>query len=308
MTTTNGPVGFVGLGVMGAPMAANLVAAGFDVVGYNRSPAPMRALVAAGGRVADDVASLSGDCPVVVTMLPDDAAVGAVHLGEAGVLANARPGALVVDMSTVSPMLSQELFARGRQLGLRVLDAPVSGGQQGAVEAVLSVMVGGSRDAFDAAMPIFSAVGKTVLHVGGPGAGQTVKAANQLLVGGIIELVAEAILFLEAQDVDLTAAIQVLAGGLAGNRILDRKADGMIARQFTPGFRIDLHHKDMGILLAAAREANVPLPLGGLVAQLFVAARARGDGSLDHTALLRLLEAGAPSAPGGAIPSSRVDR
>jgi 2-hydroxy-3-oxopropionate reductase len=151
-------------------------------------------------------------------------------------------------------------------------------------------MVGGSAGDFAAALPVLEAMGKTVVHVGATGAGQIVKAANQLLVGGIIELVSEALLLLEACDVDAQAAVAVLAGGLAGNRVLELKAAGMLARQFTPGFRIDLHHKDLGIVLATAREAGIALPVTGLVAQLFVAARAQGLGSLDHTGLLKVLE------------------
>lgn len=283
-------VGFVGLGIMGGPMAANLVKAGFDVVGYNRSQQPVDALVAAGGKGAASVAEAVRDADVVVTMLPDSPDVEAVVLGEDGVFAGAKPGLLFLDMSTIRPDVSARIAEAGAARGVRVLDAPVSGGEQGAVDATLSIMVGGRPEDFEAAKPVLEAVGKTIVHVGPAGSGQTVKAANQLIVAGTIELVAEALVFLEAYGVDTEAAVRVLAGGLAGNAVLERKADGMRARQFTPGFRVDLHHKDLGIVLSAAREAGVVIPVGALVAQLMAALRAQGDGGLDHSALLKLVE------------------
>ena len=170
------------------------------------------------------------------------------------------------------------------------MDAPVSGGETGAIEGTLSVMVGAEREVFDEVKPILETMGTTVVLVGPPGSGQTVKAANQLIVAGTIELVAEAIVFLRAYGVDTEAAVAVLAGGLAGSRILERKAANMLAGNFEPGFRIDLHHKDMGIVTAAARERDVAIPLGALTAQLVGAVRAQGDGRSDHSALLRGVE------------------
>jgi 2-hydroxy-3-oxopropionate reductase len=283
-------VGFIGLGIMGGPMAANLAAAGFDVVGYNRSPDPVRRLEERGGRGADSVAAAVAEAEVVVTMLPDSPDVEAVALGDDGVYARARPGSLHLDMSTIRPDVARRLAAAGAERGLRVLDAPVSGGEQGAIDATLSIMVGGDRRDVDDARPVLEAVGKTVVHVGPAGAGQTVKAANQLIVAGTLELVAEAIVFLEASGVDTEAAVQVLAGGLAGSAILERKAPAMLRRDFTPGFRVELHHKDMGIVTAAAREAGAVIPLGAAVAQLLASLQAGGDGGLDHSALLKLVE------------------
>jgi 2-hydroxy-3-oxopropionate reductase len=283
-------VGFIGLGIMGGPMAANLVRAGFEVVGHNRSPGPVRRLVEAGGRGASGVAEAVTGADVVVTMLPDSPDVEAVALGDGGIYASARPGTLHVDMSTIRPDVARRLAASGRERGLRVLDAPVSGGEQGAREASLSVMVGGEEADVADARPVLEAVGRTVVHVGPAGAGQTVKAANQLIVAGTLELVAEALVFLEATGVDTGAAVEVLGGGLAGSAVLDRKAPAMLARDFTPGFRVELHHKDMGIVTAAAREAGVVIPLGAVVAQLLAGLRAQGDGGLDHGALLRLVE------------------
>jgi 2-hydroxy-3-oxopropionate reductase len=283
-------VGFIGLGIMGGPMAANLVKAGFDVIGYNRNPEPTQRLVEQGGRGADSLAEAVRDADVVVTMLPDSSDVEAVALGEDGIYAHAKPATLHLDMSSIRPDVAKQVAEAGKERGIRVLDAPVSGGEQGAIDATLSIMIGGDPNDFADARPVLEAVGRTVVHVGPVGAGQTVKAANQLIVAGTIELVAEAIVFLEAYGVDMEAAIKVLTGGLAGNAILERKAPGMLARDFTPGFRIELHHKDMGIVTSAAREAGVVVPLGAVVAQLIASLKAQGDGGLDHSALLKLVE------------------
>jgi 2-hydroxy-3-oxopropionate reductase len=283
-------VGFIGLGIMGGPMAANLVKAGYSVVGYNRHPEAIERLVAAGGRAASDVAEAVTGADVVITMLPDSPDVEGVALGDDGIFAHAKPRLLYVDCSTIRPDVSARLAAEGAKRGIRVVDAPVSGGEQGAIEGSLSIMAGGSPEDFEAARPLLDTVGKTVVRVGPPGSGQTVKAANQLIVAGTIELVAEAIVFLEARRVEMDPAIKVLAGGLAGNAILDRKAAGMLAGRFDPGFRIDLHHKDLGIVQAAAREAGVIVPVGALVSQLVASLRAQGYGNLDHSALLLLVE------------------
>jgi 2-hydroxy-3-oxopropionate reductase len=283
-------LGFIGLGVMGAPMAAHLVAAGHTVSGFDVNTAAGEKLQAAGGRAAADVADAVAGADVVITMLPNHPQVEAVVLAAGGVLDVAEPGTLLIDMSTIRPETSIEVANVARDKKIRVLDAPVSGGQAGAEQASLSIMVGGSEEDFAAAKPVLDAVGKTIVHVGPHGAGQVVKAANQLVVGGIYGLVAEAIVLLEASGVDAATGLDVLAGGLAGSRILELKRQSMVDRQFAPGFRIDLHHKDMGIALAAARQADVALPLTGLVAQLVAAGRAMGYGSLDHSALLKVVE------------------
>lgn len=279
-------IGFIGLGIMGGPMAANLLAAGFDVIGHNRSPEKTGRFADRGGRGAASVAEAVSDADIVATMLPDSPDVRAV-LTE--VFAHAQPGALIIDFSTIRPDVAAELAAEGAERGFRVLDAPVSGGEQGAVDGALSIMVGGRAEDFRAASEVFAAVGTTIVHVGPSGAGQTVKAANQLIVAGTLELVAEAIVFLEAHGVDTTAALKVLGGGLAGSAVIERKGARMLARDFTPGFRVELHDKDMGIVTSAAREAGVVIPLGAAVAQLIAALRAQGDGGLDHSALLALV-------------------
>ncbi|GAA4055254.1 2-hydroxy-3-oxopropionate reductase [Actinomadura miaoliensis] len=283
-------IAFIGLGIMGGPMAVHLVKAGHDVVGYNRTPAKTRPLVEAGGRAAGSVAEAVADADVVAVMVPDSPDVRDVLAGEDGVFAHARPGTLVIDFSSIRPDVTVELADQARELGLRPLDAPVSGGEAGARDATLSIMVGGEAADFAAARPIFDVVGRTVVHVGPSGAGQTVKAANQLVVAANIQALAEAVVFLEAHGVDTAAALQVLGGGLAGSKVLDQKRDAMLSRSFDPGFRIELHHKDLGIVTAAAREAGVVVPLGALVAQLMAAALANGDGGLDHSALLRGVE------------------
>jgi 2-hydroxy-3-oxopropionate reductase len=280
-------IGFVGLGIMGSPMAANLLEAGHAVTGYDVSDERVEQLAGLGGKGASSVVEAVGGADVVITMLPDSPQVEEVA---PLVIEYGRPGLLYIDMSTIKPETSRGVARRAAAEGVRALDAPVSGGERGAIDGTLSIMVGGAAEDVEAARPVLWALGTTVVHVGPAGAGQTVKAANQLVVGGIYGLVSEAIVLLEASGVDPIAGLDVLAGGLAGSRILELKRHTMVKREFAPGFRIDLHHKDMGIAVAAAREAGVSLPLTGQVAQLVAAARAQGHGSLDHSALLKVIE------------------
>jgi 2-hydroxy-3-oxopropionate reductase len=283
-------IGFIGLGVMGRPMAEHLVRAGHQVTVHNRSEEPVRALVSAGAKAGGSAAGATAGADVVITMVPDSPDVEEVVLGENGVLSAARDRLLLIDMSTIRPDTARLVGEAAQARGVRFLDAPVSGGEAGAKEATLSIMVGGAAEDFDAALPVLELLGQTIVHVGPVGSGQTVKAANQLIVAGVIELVSEAIVLLEAHRVEMEPAIKVLAGGLAGNQILERKAAGMLARKFDPGFRIDLHHKDMQIIQAAARDAGVAIPVTALVAQMLVSLRSLGRGSLDHSAILTLVE------------------
>jgi len=283
-------IAFIGLGIMGLPMATNLVRAGHRVSGYNLTPEPIQKLAAEGGRAATSIADAVRGADTVITMVPDSPDVETALLGEDGVYAHAEPGALVIDMSTIRPDVARAVAAVGHEKGFRVLDAPVSGGEAGAIEAKLSIMVGGDPDVFAEAEPLFRVLGTTPVHVGPSGAGQTVKAANQLIVAGNIQLVAEALVFLEAHGVDTEAGLKVLNGGLAGSTVLTRKGDAMRARSFEPGFRIALHDKDMKIVTTAAREAGVAIPLGALVAQFVGALKAQGHGGLDHSALLKIVE------------------
>ncbi|MGX9296152.1 2-hydroxy-3-oxopropionate reductase [Tsukamurella paurometabola] len=283
-------IAFIGLGIMGSPMAVHLANAGHTVAGFNRSPERAKPLVDAGGRAAASIADAVADAEVIAVMVPDSPDVQAVLAGEGGVFDHAPAGALIIDFSSIRPDVTTDLARQAAERGYRLVDAPVSGGEAGAINAALSIMVGGAPEDFAAAKPVLDVVGKTVVHVGPNGSGQTVKAANQLIVAGNIQLLAEAIVFLEAYGVDTAAAAEVLGGGLAGSAVLNQKAQKMLDREFEPGFRIELHHKDLGIVTAAAREAGVVAPLGGLVAQLMASARACGDGPLDHSALLRGVE------------------
>jgi 2-hydroxy-3-oxopropionate reductase len=268
-------VGFIGLGVMGAPMARNLVAAGFDVVTYNRSPKSVE-----GARAASS-AREAASAEIVVTMLPDSAAVLAV----ADEIVAAAPS-LWIDMSTIHPTVSEELATRG----VPTLDAPVSGGDVGAQQGTLSIMVGGDAADFERAKPVFEAVGKTIVHVGGAGAGQVVKACNQVVVALTIQAVAEALTLGEKAGVDPAKILDVLGGGLAANRVMEMRRRNFLEHDFTPGFRVDLHHKDLNIALESGDAYGVPLPATSLVQQLLRTLRAQGHGALDHSALLMVVE------------------
>jgi 2-hydroxy-3-oxopropionate reductase len=290
--TTLPRVAWIGLGIMGSPMSENLIKAGYHVTGYTLEQDKLDRLTANGGTPAASIAEAVKDADVIVTMVPASPQVEAVVLAEDGVLAHARPGALLIDMSSITPQTSVDVAraAAATGKGIRVLDAPVSGGEAGAVEAVLSIMVGGEQADFDEGRPILDALGKTIVLCGPHGAGQTVKAANQLIVAINIQACAEAVVFLEKSGVDLETALEVLNGGLAGSTVLTRKKQNFLTRDFAPGFRIDLHHKDMGIVTDAARNVGAALPVGSLVAQLVASLRTQGDGGLDHSALLRGVE------------------
>jgi 2-hydroxy-3-oxopropionate reductase len=279
----------IGLGIMGLPMAKNLLAAGFDVTGYNRSQPKIDALVEAGGKGAGSIAEAVKEADVIVTMVPDSPDVEAVLTGDDPIIGNAKAGALWIDASTIRPDVAQRLAETARNAGLRPLDAPVSGGEQGAIDAALSIMVGGDAKDLEAAQPVLDAVGKTIVLVGESGAGQTVKAANQLIVAGNIAVLSEGLLFLEKHGADLPAAIKVLGGGLAGSKVLDQKAEKIRTREFAPGFRLALHNKDLGIVTSAAREAQLPLPVATLVSQLVTSSLTAGDEDLDHSGIFRVL-------------------
>jgi 2-hydroxy-3-oxopropionate reductase len=286
------PVGFIGLGIMGKPMARNLAQAGYDLIVYNRSQDDIDALTSEGstfvaGMNARDVAQQT---KAIITMLPDSADVRDVVFGTDGLLPAIGPGHLLIDMSTIAPATSIEVNDAVRGKGGRALDAPVSGGDKGAIAGTLSIMVGGESEDFQRAMPLFEAMGKTIVHVGGPGAGQTVKACNQVVVAINYAAVSEALVLGAKAGVDPRKIVQVLSGGLAASRVLELKGQAMVDHQFAPGFRVDLHRKDLGIALATAREDGVPVPITALVGQLFEALSAAGRGDLDHSALVTIYE------------------
>ncbi|MFE0495603.1 2-hydroxy-3-oxopropionate reductase [Streptomyces albidoflavus] len=288
--TARPSIAWIGLGIMGSPMSENLIKAGYAVTGYTLEQEKLDRLTAAGGTAAASIAEAVREADIVITMVPASPQVEAIAYGPDGILAHAKRGALLIDMSSITPQTSIDLAKAAEEKGVRVLDAPVSGGEAGAVEAVLSIMVGGQQADFDEARPVFEALGKTIALCGPHGSGQTVKAANQLIVAVNIQACAEAVVFLEKSGVDLGAALDVLGGGLAGSTVLARKKDNFLRRDFAPGFRIDLHHKDMGIVTDAARTVGAALPVGAAVAQLVASLRAQGDGGLDHSALLRGVE------------------
>lgn len=283
-------VGFIGFGVMGAPMATNLAKAGFDVVGFSRTPERVSNLASDGITLASSLEALVHASDVVITMLPDSPDVEDVVLGDGGVFANAAPGLLYIDMSTIRPDVAVRIAQSAEAKSINALDAPVSGGEASAVEGSLSIMVGGSKEAYERARPVLTAMGRTIVHVGPAGSGQTVKAANQLIVAANLQGLAEAVVFLEAHGVELPSALEVLGGGLAGSAVLERKSQNMIERSFNPGFRLSLFQKDMGIVQAAAREKGVTTLLGSLLAQMISSLVARGDGDLDHSAMIRLVD------------------
>nr|WP_274598942.1 2-hydroxy-3-oxopropionate reductase [Streptomyces albus] len=299
-TPENTKIGFIGLGIMGAPMARNLLKAGYEVTAYTLEPEKIEAFVKDGGKGASSIAEAARGADVVITMVPASPQVEEAVLHKGGVLDNLREGGLLIDMSSITPQTSIEVAEAARARGIRTLDAPVSGGEAGAIEAVLSIMVGGEQEDFDAAKPVFEALGRTIVLCGPAGSGQTVKAANQLIVAVNIQAVAEAVVFLQKSGVDLRAGLEVLNGGLAGSTVLTRKKDSILAGDYKPGFKIDLHHKDMGIVTDAARAVGAAVPAGALVAQLVAALRAQGDGGLDHSALVRGVKRLSGENPDGA--------
>jgi 2-hydroxy-3-oxopropionate reductase len=275
-------IGFIGLGVMGGPMARNLVNAGHDVVVHSRTRREVE-----GAAWADNPRAVAEQADVIVTMLPDSPQVEEV-VGE--LLAGARGGSLIVDMSTISPVVTRELAATAKEQGVGYVDAPVSGGDIGAREATLSIMAGGSDEDFVRAKPIFEALGKTIVHVGPVGAGQVVKACNQVVVALTIEAVSEALVLGSKAGVDPATIIEVLSGGMAGNKVMTVRGRNFLEHDFEPGFRIDLHHKDLGIALSTGRELGVPLPATAAVNEMLGALRAKGLGDCDHSALLTHVE------------------
>jgi 2-hydroxy-3-oxopropionate reductase len=284
-------VGFIGLGIMGRPMAKNLIDAGHELILYNRTTEKAEELAGEGGaEVAASPGEVAAQSDVTITMLPDSPQVEEVVAGEGGVLDGIQQGSLLVDMSTISPVVTEELSEKARERGASMLDAPVSGGDVGAIEGTLSIMVGGAKEDFERATPLFDAMGKTVTHVGPVGAGQVVKAANQIVVALTIEAVSEALVLGSRGGVSPEKVLDVLGGGLAGNKVMEVKREKFLSHTFDPGFRSELHHKDLGIALAAGREYGVALPVTAIVDQMLLSMKMKGWGGEDHSALLRVIE------------------
>jgi 2-hydroxy-3-oxopropionate reductase len=283
-------IGFVGLGIMGRPMASNLVRAGHELVVHNRTPQKAAALAEQGAVAVDSPREVAERSDIIITMLPDSPDVEQVVAGRGGILEGIRPGALLVDMSTISPVVTRELSDLLKAHGAAMLDAPVSGGDVGAIEGSLSIMVGGEAAHFVRALPLFHVMGKTVVHVGGIGAGQVTKAANQVVVALTIAAVSEALVLGSKGGVAPEKILDVLGGGLAGNQVMKVKRQKFLDHTFEPGFRSELHHKDLGIALSAARTYGLALPLTSIVDQLFQAMKQKGWGREDHSGLLRVIE------------------
>src|SRR5579885_1592681 len=282
-------IGFIGLGIMGRPMAHNLLKAGYPLVVLNRHQDVTDELTAKGARAAQTPKEVAAQCDVLITMLPDSPQVEEVITGPDGALEGLRAGQIVIDMSTISPLVTRNLAAHLAERRVAMLDAPVSGGDKGAIAGTLSIMVGGDEEVFQRCMPIFQALGKTIVHVGENGAGQIVKACNQIVVALTIEAVSEALVLGSKAGVDPAKILQVLGGGLAANRIIELRGVNMLAHDFTPGGRVRFHHKDLGFVLEAARSYGVSLPTTALVDQMFASLELRGHCDLDHTALLTYL-------------------
>ncbi|HTP40655.1 MAG TPA: 2-hydroxy-3-oxopropionate reductase [Steroidobacteraceae bacterium] len=282
-------IGFIGLGIMGSPMASHLRAAGHTVHVYARSKSS-DALKAQGFDACTSSREVAGKSDIIITMLPDTPDVEKVLFGPDGVADGLAPGKLVVDMSSISPIATREFAARIGRLGCEYVDAPVSGGEVGAKAASLTIMVGASAAAFERARPLFEKLGKNITLVGEVGAGQVTKVANQIIVALNIEAVAEALLFASRAGADPGKVRQALMGGFAASRILEVHGERMIKRTFDPGFRIELHLKDLGLALEGARALQLSLPHTASCAQLMNSARATGLGHRDHSALVQVLE------------------
>ena len=285
-------IGLIGLGIMGKPMAHNLLKAGYSLVVHNRSREVVNELDREFEAVtaANSPREVAEQVSVVITMLPDSPDVNDVVFGDDGLLEAMNQGDLLIDMSTIAPATSIEVNNALVERGASALDAPVSGGDKGAIAGTLSIMVGGTAADFERAMPYFEAMGKTIVHVGDPGAGQTVKACNQIVVAINYAAVSEALVLGSRAGVDPAKVAEVLNGGLAASRVLEMRGGTMIDHNFEPGFRVNLHRKDLGIALAAGKEYEVSMPTSALVSQLFDSLAATGSGDLDHSALLTVFE------------------
>jgi 2-hydroxy-3-oxopropionate reductase len=283
-------IGFVGLGIMGRPMAINLVKAGHDVHGYDLFPAGVEALVAAGGKAASSPADAGKKGDIIITMVQDGPQAEAAILGENGVLAGAAAGKLIVDMSSIAPSVSQRIGKGCAAKGVGFLDGPVSGGEPGAINAALAIMVGGDAKDFERAKPVFDKLGKSAVLCGKVGAGQVVKLANQIIVGANIHALAEAMVLAAKSGVNPETVFEAIKGGLAGSNVMNTKGPMMFNRNFQPGFRIELHYKDINNAMQAARELNVPLQVTANLQQVLGALMIAGDGKLDHSGILRYVE------------------
>ena len=290
-------IGFIGLGIMGRPMARNLLKAGYSLVVHSRSRGPVDEVVAAGAKAGTSPKDVAAQCDVLITMLPNSPDVELVALGKDGIVEGARPGLIFIDMSTISPLVSQKIGQALAAKGVRMLDAPVSGGEKGAIDGALSIMVGGDQAVFDQVLPVLQAMGKTITLLGPLGFGGFTKLANQIIVAVNLTALGEALTLAKKAGLDRELTLKALAGGLAGSRCLDQKTPNYVSGSYKPGVKIDLHFKDLGLIMESARTLGVPLPATAVVQELFSALRVKGRGDLDHSAVITLLEdlAGIPA-------------
>ncbi len=290
MSQVKQTIGFIGLGIMGKPMARNLLRAGYPLVVYNRSRPAMEELAADGARLGSSPRDVAAQTTTIILMLPDSPDVEQVVFGPDGVAEGIRPGSILVDMSSISPVTAVKVAEELGKKGVHVLDAPVSGGDVGAAQGTLSIMAGGHEDVFDQALPILQVLGKIIVLCGGHGAGQTTKLCNQILVALQLEAVGEALVLGAKAGVDPAKIVQVLSGGLARCGVLENRGMRIVGRDFEPGFRVRLHYKDLNNALAAAKAYGVPLPMTALVTEMFKRLDIAGRGDLDHSAIVTLLE------------------
>jgi len=283
-------VGFIGLGIMGGPMAQNLMEAGYELVLYNRTIEKAEEVAGDGATVVGSPREVAESCDVVVLMLPDSPQVEEIVEGEDGVLEGLKEGALIVDMSTISPVVTRELAEKIEERGASMLDAPVSGGEPGAQQGTLAIMAGGSEEDFERARPLLEVMGDAITHVGLTGAGQTAKAANQIVVAVTLEGISEALVLASKAGVAPEKILEAISGGLAGSNVMEAKKENFLEHDFEPGFRVDLHHKDLGIALATGREYGVSLPVTAIVDQMLESLKTKGRGDRDHSAILTFIE------------------
>ena len=283
-------IGFIGLGIMGRPMAINLVRAGYPLWVHARRPEAMQPLTAIGAQACQSILDVAASSDIIITMVSDTTDVESVILGDNGLLSGCRAGSVVVDMSTISPVATRTIATRLAEQDVEMLDAPVSGGEKGAVDGTLSIMVGGKAEIFERVRPLFEVMGHNIVHVGDHGAGQVTKACNQIVVAQNINAVAEALVLAAGAGVDPAKVREALLGGFAGSRVLDIHGQRMLDRQFEPGFKARLHQKDLRIALETANQHGLALPGTAQVAQWLNALVGRGDGELDHSALITVLE------------------
>lgn len=283
-------IGYIGLGVMGKPMAKNLLKAGHQLVVYDVVKEKVDDLVQAGAEPADNCRDAASRGDIIILMLPDSPEVEAVMLGEEGVLEGARPGSIIIDMSSISPLVDIALEKKAREKSLKMMDAPVSGGEPGAVAGTLAIMVGGDASTFDEIKGILDVMGKSVVRVGEIGAGQFTKLANQILVAVHLQAMSEALVFAKKAGLDVQKVYDAVKGGLAGSNVLDAKVPLVLKRNYKPGFRIKLHIKDLKNALIVGRELGIPLPATALAQTFFEACDAAGRGNLDHGALITVTE------------------